>query len=182
MLAYVFWHWKRPAVERGSYEAAQRRFHEALAEAPPPGFRGSWISAVEGTAWLPAQTEGYEDWYLLEGSASLDPLNEAAVTASRQQPHDAAAALAAGGTAGLYRLRAGGVLRGPAYAFWFAKPEGMPYAELFARAGAAASGVGHALWVRQMVLGPSPECCLQTNVEVVLPWPLACVVAMRRVW
>ena len=108
MLAYVFWHWPRAGVSagrlrgaaaplpRGARRDARRRVPRlALAGASParPGRR------TAATA--------YEDWYLLEGSAALDPLNAAAVTASRQAPHDAAAAAAEGGTAGLYLLRLG---------------------------------------------------------------------------
>jgi hypothetical protein len=40
MLAYVFWHWRRPDVPAASYEALQRRFHAALGAAPPAGFLG----------------------------------------------------------------------------------------------------------------------------------------------
>ena len=101
MLAYVFWHWRRPACPP-PYEALQRRFHAALEAAPPAGFSGSRSLAIAGAPWAADGGQAYEDWYLLEGSAALDPLNAAAVTASRQQPHDAAAAAAEGGTAGLY--------------------------------------------------------------------------------
>ena len=107
MLAYVFWHWRRPDVPAASYEALQRRFHAALGAAPPAGFLGSRSLAITGAPWADGGNEAYEDWYLLEGSAALDPLNAAAVSASRQAPHDAAAAVAGGGTAGLYLLRLG---------------------------------------------------------------------------
>src|SRR5262245_52886820 len=102
LLAYVFWHWRRPTVTQSAYEAAQRRFHQALAAAPPEGFERSFSLALRGARWAAGGGEAYEDWYLVSGSAGLDPLNAAAISASRQAPHDAAAALAAGGTAGLY--------------------------------------------------------------------------------
>ena len=107
MLAYVFWHWRRPQVPAASYETLQRGFHAALAAAPPPGFLRSSTLSIAGAPWAAGGGEAYEDWYLVDGTAALDPLNDAAVTASRRQPHDAAAAAAAGGTAGLYRLRLG---------------------------------------------------------------------------
>ena len=105
MLAYVFWHWPRAGVPAAEYEDLQRRFHAALQAAPSAGFLGSRCLALAGAPWAGGGGPAYEDWYLLEGSAALDPLNAAAVTASRQAPHDAAAAVADGGTAGLYTLR-----------------------------------------------------------------------------
>src|ERR1043166_9053454 len=113
MLAYVFWHWKQPAVAVAEYEDAQRGFHAALAAEPPPGFHRSVSVALSGAPWAGAGGAAYEDWYLLDGMAALEPLNQAAVTASRRGPHDSAAALAAGGTAGLYALRAGPATEAP---------------------------------------------------------------------
>ena len=107
MLAYVFWHWRRPEVPAAAYEALQHRFHAALEAAPPAGFIGSCSVAIACAPWAAGGGEAYEDWYLVDGSAGLDPLNAAAVSASRQGPHDAAAAAADGGTAGLYLLRLG---------------------------------------------------------------------------
>ena len=36
MLAYLFWHEPRAAVDPDGYEARLRAFHDALAAAPPP--------------------------------------------------------------------------------------------------------------------------------------------------
>jgi hypothetical protein len=88
MLAYVFWHWRRPDVPAAAYEALQRRFHAALEVAPPAGFIGSRSVAIAGAPWAAGGGEAYEDWYLVDGWAGLDPLNAAAVSASRQGPHD----------------------------------------------------------------------------------------------
>jgi hypothetical protein len=151
MLAYVFWHW--PAGEPAGYVEALGAFHRALAAAPPPGYRGSRVLAVDGAPWLPVE-QAFEDWYFVEDFAALGALNEAAVSGTRLAPHDAAARRAAGGTAGLYRLRSG-TLGAAARASWFGKPSGMSYAELFARIPDAGE-----LWQRQMVLGPAPEMCL----------------------
>ena len=96
MLAYAFWHWRRPRVERDEYEAMQRAFHAALAQSPPTGFVSSRCSAIRDAPWAAEGAEAYEDWYLLTGSAALDPLNDAAVSASRRGAHDAAAAAAQG--------------------------------------------------------------------------------------
>jgi len=62
-----------------------------------------------------------------------------------------------GGAARVYELQ-----QGPAdfvdakVAHWFGKPAGMRYAELFGEL----AGVPGSLWMRQMVLGPSPEFVL----------------------
>lgn len=182
MLAYVFWHWRCPDVPADVYEGLQRRFHAALGAAPPSGFLASRSHAVRGAPWAAGGTDTYEDWYLVEGSAALDPLNAAAVSASRQGPHDAAAAAAEGGTAGLYLLKLGDAGPAPRTAAWFAKPAGMSYAALL---GALEPLVrdGGALWCRQMVLGPAPEFCLHAPGPVALPGPITpLVLACRAVW
>ena len=170
MLAYVFWHWPRADVAAAAYEAVQRRFHAALRDTPPDGFLGSRSLAVAGAPWISGAEDGaYEDWYFLDGSAALDQLNAAAVSAARRGPHDAAAAAAEGGTAGLYLLRQGRVGDPPLTAIWFAKPRGMSYAALFATLEPLVSSEGAALWGRQMTLGPTPEFCLHTHRPVELP-------------
>lgn len=182
-LAYVFWHWPRAEVPRDDYVARQAAFQEALRAAPPAGFRGSVVLAVAGLPWVAGGGAAYEDWYRVDGSAALDPLNEAAVTASRTAAHERAAAAAAGGTAGLYRLRAGAAPQAPRHAWWFAKPDGMRYVELFGLLAAVTQDGRAALWLRQMVLGPGPECCLQSAEAVVLPSPLSPLhISLRPVW
>jgi len=183
MLAYVFWHWRRAAVTAPDYEAAQRRFHSALGAAPPPGFARSFSVALEGAPWAAGGGQAYEDWYLVDGSAALDPLNEAAISASRQAPHDAAAALAGGGTAGLYSLRLGAPGAAPGTATWFAKPEGMTYRDLFAALEPVVRVEGAAVWGRQMTLGPALEFCLHTRGPAPLPEPMApFAIRCRPVW
>jgi hypothetical protein len=182
LLAYVFWHWPRNGVSPDEYELLQRRFHTALREGPPVGFLGSRSHAIAEVPWID-RGPAYEDWYLLENASALDPLNEAAITASRRIPHDAAAAAAAGGTAGLYRRRLGGKDRAaPVVAAWFSKPNGMSYADLDGALEPLLSR-GDVLWCRQMVLGPTPEFCLQSPVPVTLPAIFApLVVPLRGVW
>ena len=180
MLAYVFWHWCRPEVNAATYEAAQRRFHAALAAAPSPGFSHSHSAALRGAPWAFGGGASYEDWYVIHASAALDSLNSAAITASRQAPHDAAAALAAGGAAGLYTLRAGTAVTAPTRAVWFAKPAGMTYAALddLLRDVVAA---GACVWMRYMVLGPTPEFVLHGDFK--LPAPLTGLqLELRTVW
>ena len=181
MLAYVFWHWCRPDVNAATYEAAQRRFHAAVAAAPSPGFSHSHSAALRGAPWAAGGGAAYEDWYLIHASAALDSLNSAAITASRQAPHDAAAALASGGVAGLYTLRAGPAITAPTHAAWFAKPAGMTYAALDKLLGDVVAA-GACVWMRYMVLGPTPEFVLHGS-EGGLPEPLTGLrIEMRTVW
>ncbi|HEU5169352.1 MAG TPA: hypothetical protein VFU46_02380 [Gemmatimonadales bacterium] len=182
MLAYLFWHWRGPHVDAAPYEQAQRRFHAALREAPPPGFLRSRTAALAGAPWAGGGGEAYEDWYLLEDSAALDALNDAAVTASRRAPHDAAAALAGGGTGGVYHLRLGAPVREPRFAWWFGKPAGTSYTALDELLRPVVER-GAALWCRHMVLGPAPEFCVQAAAPVALPVGLGELeVALRPVW
>src|SRR5689334_25099586 len=101
--------------------------------------------------------------------AALEPLNHGAVTGGRQRPHDSAAALAGGGTAGLYALKPAAALEAPTAAAWFGKPDGTRYAELFEELAPLVRESGAALWMRQMVLGPTPEFCLQGIAPAELP-------------
>lgn len=164
MLAYTFWHWPLPGAEK--YEERIAQFQAALAASPPPGFRGGVTLRHEAAPWLPGPA--YLDWYMVDGFADLEALNEAAVTASRQGPHDAVAALARGGAGGVYKLRTGRA--GPRFArvaHWFHKPAGMRYDELFA----GLANLPGSIWMRQMVLGPSPEFVLFALGDIALPFP-----------
>jgi hypothetical protein len=114
---------------------------------------------------------------------ALGLLNEAAVSSTRAEPHDVAAAVAAGGAGCLYGLRCGTALRRPRYAHWFSKPEGMPYRELFVQLAPLVDRVEGALWMRQMVLGPAREFCLHAAVRVSLLAGFgALVIPLRQTW
>jgi len=182
-LAYVFWHWKRPDVAASDYEARQRRFHAALAAAPPPGFHGSFSLGLARAPWAAEGGDAYEDWYLVQDFGALGPLNEAAVSGSRAVPHEAAAAVAASGAGGLYALQRGAVLDAPRCAHWFAKPAGMAYRDLLALVAPVVEGARGALWMRQMVLGPALEFCLHAAAPAPVPAALRpLVVPLRPAW
>lgn len=181
MLAYVFWHWRGSSVEEGGYEELVRAFHGSLAGAPPPGFLRSTALAVAGAPWMPAP--GYEEWYGVRGFSDFDALNEGAIAPPHVQAHDAVARAAGGGAGGVYRLRLGDPdaprIR---FAHWFGKPSGMRYAELD-RLLAPFVVAGRALWMRQMVLGPAAEFCLQAGEPLVLPEELAALsLPLRPLW
>jgi hypothetical protein len=160
LLAYVFSHRPAGGVDIADYEAALRRFHTTLASDPPNGFLGSSTYRVGG---------GYSDWYLLENSAALDVLNQAAVTGARTLAHDAAARMAVDGVGKLYSLAGGDQPSGPGFETLFSKPAGMPYAALYGRMQPFTGRPGTSLWRRMMVLGPPPEFCLIAPAEIELP-------------
>ena len=184
MLAYVFWHWKQPSVDARQYEDWLRAFHAALAADPPDGFSRSYAYGLAALPWDTQQQAAYEDWYLVRDSAALDGLNDAAISARRQAPHDTVAGAASGGTAGLYRLRQGQPPAEPArYATWLAKPDGMTYAEFFERLRPLADERSARLWGRQMTLGPTTEFCAHSAEPPRLPEGLAGQVGeLRVVW
>lgn len=183
MIAYLFWHWKQAAIAAEEYERQQRRFQTALAHDPPGQFRGGRTFAIEGAPWAANGRPAYEDWYLLDGMSDLEALNQAAVSGSRLEPHNAVARLAEGGTAGVYRLKAGAATPGARFAIWFGKPAGMSYPVLFEALAPVVTAADGALWMRQMVLGPAGEFCLQCRRETALPARFGGVrLALRPVW
>jgi hypothetical protein len=151
VLAYVFWH--RSSGETSSYEEALAAFHRALAAEPPAGFARSLAVRLDAAPWLPGDGEVYEDWYLVDDWAALGALNVAAVSGSRRPDHDAVAARATTGVAGIYAPFLPGARPEGAHATWRAKPPGTSYAEWRERLAAADASV----WQRQMTLGPTPE-------------------------
>ena len=183
MLAYVFWHWRKPGVSPGDYEERQRAFHAALAAEPPQGFLGSFSVALSGAPWAARGGDAYGDWYFVVDFAALGVLNDAAVTGGRAGPHAAAAAAAEGGTAGVYRLRVGDALLPPRHACWLSKPPGMRYDEFFSLLAPVVKDAHGALWMRQMTLGPAREFSLHTDSPPAVPSGLdPLVVPVRPVW
>ncbi|MBI4278496.1 MAG: hypothetical protein HY660_08570 [Armatimonadetes bacterium] len=184
MLAYVFWHWRSPEVERAAYADALLEFHRVLAAHRPQGFLGSVVFRTRDAPWAPTNLEVYEDWYLVTGSAALDPLNEAAVSGPRKTPHDAVARWAAGGSGGLYRLRSGGEgVTDATTATWFSKPADTGYDDFFRALRPWTARPGATLWQRQMTLGPATEFCLLAPAPLDSP-PGAGAVMLRveRIW
>ena len=181
MLAYVFWHWPQAGVGVELYLHDLRAFHQQLARYRPAGFISSAVFRIHGASWMPSNVDGYEDWYLLDGSGALDILNEAAVAPPLKESHDHAARSAAGGTAGLYRLRQGSLdIEKARHALWFSKPEDMTYKALYS---AIPTQGAAGLWGRQMTLGPTPEFCLKSEGLLELPANYSAVeVTMERLW
>jgi hypothetical protein len=169
MLAYVFWHVPAEGISRDDYEARLVAFHSALRADAPPGLGLTATVGLDAIPWL-GGTPGYEDWYLVEDFAALGGLNAAAVSGSRKASHDAAAASAHSGVAGLMGHVAGPLLpERPGWAAWLSKPAGMPY-DAFHAALWEALGNDACAWQRQMTLGPASEYCVLAPAEHALPW------------
>ena len=183
-LAYVFWHWKRGDGDVAAYEDALQAFQQALLDNAPTGYRRAAVFRHAPAPWLPGQGRHYMDWYVTDGSAALDPLNDAAVSAACLTAHDAAAGRAQGGTAGLYRLRHGVVQANHVHcATWFSKPAGMPYETLDACLAERLDGARAELWSRRMALGPAPEMCVLSATAIELPAAFGAIsVPMEPLW
>jgi hypothetical protein len=170
MLAYVFWHWPQSSVTSETYIAHLESFHRTLAANKPAGFQRSAVFRIEDTDWLQTRGPVYEDWYLMDDSAAMDPLNGGAISGACEVPHNLVAREAAGGTAGLYRLRSGeNVLTEARFAVWLAKPDGVSYRDFYDALAPLTAQPNVALWGRQMTLGPTTEFCLHSQTPVQLP-------------
>ena len=170
MLAYVFWHWPQPVIARAAYEDHLREFQQTLAANKSKGFQQSVVFRMRGASWLNTSDESYEEWYLLDDSAAMDPLNEAAVSGACEEPHNRVAREAADGIGGLYRLREGVEdLDQAKFATWLSKPAGVSYRNFYADLHSLTSQPGIALWGRQMTLGPTTEFCLHSQTPIELP-------------
>jgi len=170
MLAYVFWHWPQSSVAPETYLAHLERFHHTLAANKPPGFHRSVVFRIADADWLQTRGLAYEEWYLIDNSAAMDPLNDGAISGACEQPHNLVAREAAGGTGGLYRLRSGEeVLSEARFAVWLAKPDGVSYRAFYDVLAPLTAQPNVALWGRQMTLGPTTEFCLHSQSPIQLP-------------
>jgi hypothetical protein len=151
MLAYVFWHWHGPQIEAGAYQHNLIAFHQALSAHKPRGFDSSMVLLAEQATWLGRDAPTYEDWYFVENSAALDPLNEGTLSGPCQEAHNQLARWTEGGTGGIFRLQAAGTYS-PAvnFAWRFNKPAAMSYAALYELLRPATEETGVHLWVRAL--------------------------------
>lgn len=163
MLAYVFFHHPAQGVELRAYEEGLRRFHAALADEKPAGLMSSSTYRIEGA---------YSDWYLLEDSAALDPLNLAAVSGQAQAVHSVVANMATDFAGKLFTLVAG-QLESHDFEIRFSKPVGTSYRDLYERLKPWIGRERVSLWRRMMVLGPAPEFCLLSPIDLALPFEMS---------
>ena len=155
MLAYIFWHVPLSGIGPSDYEAALLAFQRDLAKTPPSGFASCATYRISEVPWLDGRS-GYEDWYFIDTSASLDALNEAAVAPPRHAIHAAIASKMDLGRGGLYRHVFGEEQSFGARVVWLTRPRGIDY-EPVLRAIADGSAGFLSCWRRQMVLGPADE-------------------------
>ena len=93
------------------------------------------------------------------------------MSGARKPPHDAAAAAAHAGVAGIMGHVTGPLLPAqPRWAAWLHKPSGFAYDAFHAALGDALGERGSA-WQRQMTLGPATEYCVLAATPLTLPWP-----------
>jgi len=172
MLAYIFWHRPYRQVESGRYEQSIMHFQSDLAQQHLPGLRAASSFRIEPVPWL-SNRAGYEDWYLLEGSWAMDPLNGFAVTGRTQSSHDTAAAQMEEGQGGLY-AHAGGDLAPTlnSSVFWLTRPRGISWQAVIEPLRTRYPQAN--VWRRQMVLGPAKEFAVEvpgdTEIEVPPGW------------
>jgi hypothetical protein len=171
-LLYVFWHWRHAAADRAEYERRQLSFHAAYEAHPPGGFVGSSSSVVVGAPWANGGDIAYEDRYALRDASALDTLDQSVAADPHRRAHEGAVQGVAGGTAGLYRVRLGVPVSNPRHALWFGRGEGMTYGALVAVLAPLVRDGESVLWMRRMVLGPTPEFCLESVTPMSLPPPL----------
>ena len=170
MLAYVFWHWPQANIHRDAYVDHLVGFQRTLAANKPDGFCESVVFRIRGANWLNTNEEAYEEWYLLDDSAAMDKLNDAAVSGACEEPHNRVAREAADGIGGLYRFRAGQEeLAQSRFATWLSKPSGVSYKNFYAALDLITGHPGVGLWGRQMTLGPTTEFCIHSRNVIELP-------------
>jgi hypothetical protein len=172
MLAYVFWHRPFSPADSDKYEASVVEFQTALAKHPPPGFIAAASFAIGPAPWLGDQP-GYEDWYLLEASWAMDPLNAFAIAGAVQPSHDIAAAQMDEGHGSIYAHVAGdAITAAESTVYWLTRPRGIQWRPALATVRARSPRAN--IWRRQMVLGPAGEFAVEvpgdTDIEPPPQW------------
>ena len=141
-----------------------------------------WSSAIASrthttaSPWIASGAVAYEDWYVIDNSAALDAINDAAISGPRKNPHDQLASLAASGAAGLYRLKTGQLdsMKSAQHAVWFSKPA-ISYDAFLIQFRPLIDSPQTTLWLRQMVLSAAPEFCLRSATKLQLPQNLQAI-------
>lgn len=161
MLAWVFWHTRRPDADAKEYGTTLEELHSSLGRLKLEGHLGTRALQYSAVPWLSSSTEVHEDWYYLKSSAALDALDASIADEPLRSVHLRIVRQAESGIGGLYRLRSGTPMDAPVRCSWLAKPRHLSYDDFIATAGRSGT-----VWSRQMVLGPTPEFCVESNTPV----------------
>lgn len=185
MRAFIMWHRPRTDVDADGYRQGLFRFFAALGAARPSGLISICSHWVEAPAPAPDQGAAFEDWYLLEDSAALDTINDAAIDRGCESSHDAAAAASRDEYTGLLRLRSGELRIEDAGAmYWLDKPADQAHLDFLAALEKSLAAHDYAIWTRQMGLSPTAEFCVLTadGEFMTLPGDLKARNQPRRLW
>lgn len=169
MLAYVFWHRPHADADRARYEDSLLHFQSQLDQDKPPGFIAAASFRIEAVPWL-GDHPGYEDWYLVQGSWALDPLNAFAIAGHAKAPHDSAAAHMDQGHGGLFAHAFGDtVSSNHSSVYWLTRPRGIAWQPPLEAVRARSPQAN--VWRRQMVLGASAEFAVEApgDSEIEIP-------------
>lgn len=169
-LAYVFWHQSRPDITPSMYETKLAAFHGSLASQELSGLVDVMSFRVNALPWSPRQGTVYEDWYVVTDFAALGTLNDAAVAGDSRESHDSVAQDYLKGAGGILKSIQGDLgLRDARLATWVEKPTGMSYQSFYEEVAKLAGDKKTNLWRRQLVLGPTPQFCIHSTVELHAP-------------
>ena len=166
MLAYTVWHHALDEAKQNAYQESLVQFHQTLAENKPQGYLSSVLLSMPGVPWMGEMRTIYMDWYFVENSSSLDPLNDCVLSGIRQEKHDAVAAATSGGVTALYQPKSDRTaISNAQFISWLSKPKGMKYPEFFEKLHFIDEDDHASIWMRYMALGPGPEFCVVSKEE-----------------
>lgn len=167
MLAYTVWHHASDESKLEHYQNSLIQFHQTMAEEKPQGYISSKLFTMPSVPWMGETQTIFMDWYLIEDSASLDPLNDSVLAGTRKTSHDAVADNTSGGVTALYQPKLGNdQISNVNFITWVSKPKGMKYPNFFQELNFILHDKDASCWMRYMALGPGPEFCVVANHEM----------------
>lgn len=166
MLAYSVWHHASGETEIEPYQESLIQFHKTMAEVKPQGFLSSLFFTLPAVPWMGENQTIFMDWYFVEDSASLDPLNDSVLAGKRKESHDVVAGGTSGGVTALYQPRLGNEkISDVNFITWITKPKGLSYPDFFQELNFIEHDKNASCWMRYMALGPGPEFCVVSSDE-----------------
>jgi hypothetical protein len=170
MLAYLFWHRRKPETPQPEYEAGLTAFARSLLRSGCAGVRSAGSFRISPVPWLDGRA-GYEDWVIVDDSGVLERLNVAAVSGTMTTPHARVAQAMEVGHGGLYYHLWGELAPAAADAAqWLTRPRGIDFRPALESITAGA-GQTVSVWRRFMVLGPGREFLVLGHRPLALALP-----------